>query len=227
MGKHIVITGTTKGLGRALVQPLVNRGHTISGCGRSGSPIAALQARCPSPHRFDTVDVADWSQVQCWAKAVLEQNGPPDLVINNAGVINLNAPLWEISDDEFMSVMSVNLGGTASVIRAFVPAMIDAGCGVIVNLSSTWGHSTAPEVAPYCASKWGIEGLTQSMSQELPSGLAVVAVNPGIIDTDMLQSCFGSAAASYCDPDEWAERAVPFLLELGASDNGRPLTVPS
>ena len=225
MGKHIVITGTTKGLGRALVQPLVNRGHTISGCGRSASPIADLQASCPSPHRFDTVDVADWSQVQSWAKAVLEQNGPPDLVINNAGVINLNAPLWEISDDEFMSVMRVNLGGTASVIRAFVPAMIDAGCGVIVNLSSTWGHSTAPEVAPYCASKWGIEGLTQSMSQELPSGLAVVAVNPGIINTDMLQSCFGTGASSFPGPDDWAKTAVDFLLAIDAQDNGKSLAV--
>ena len=94
-----------------------------------------------------------------------------------------------------------------------------------MNLSSTWGHSTAPEVAPYCASKWGIEGLTQSMSQELPSGLAVVAMNPGIIDTDMLQSCFGTGASSFPGPDDWAKKAVDFLLSLDAQDNGKSLAV--
>jgi NAD(P)-dependent dehydrogenase (short-subunit alcohol dehydrogenase family) len=97
--------------------------------------------------------------------------------------------------------------------------------GVIVNLSSGWGRSTEAEVAPYCATKWAIEGLTQALAQELPRGMAAVPLNPGIIDTDMLRSCFGGAAASYESPEDWARRAAPFLLGLGPKDNGRPLSV--
>ena len=87
----------------------------------------------------------------------------------------------------------------------------------------TW---TAPEVAPYCASKWAIEGLTRAMAQELPNGLAAIPLNPGIVDTDMLRSCFGGKASHYLSPEEWAKAAVPFLLKLGPRDNGKPLTVP-
>jgi NAD(P)-dependent dehydrogenase (short-subunit alcohol dehydrogenase family) len=83
----------------------------------------------------------------------------------------------------------------------------------------------AAEVAPYCASKWAIEGLTQALAAELPRGMAAVPLNPGIIDTAMLRSCFGSGAESYPSAAEWAEQAVPFILQLGARHNGKPLTV--
>jgi NAD(P)-dependent dehydrogenase (short-subunit alcohol dehydrogenase family) len=104
--------------------------------------------------------------------------------------------------------------------------MIKKGRGVIVNFSSGWGRSVDAEVAPYCATKWAIEGLTRALAQELPTGLAAVPLNPGIIDTDMLRSSFGGEAGSYPSPQEWSERAVPFLLELGPKDNGKALTVP-
>jgi NAD(P)-dependent dehydrogenase (short-subunit alcohol dehydrogenase family) len=111
------------------------------------------------------------------------------------------------------------------VIRHFLPAMLEQGRGEVVNFSSGWGRSTAPEVAPYCATKWGIEGLTQALAAELPRGLAAVPVNPGIIHTDMLESCFGPDAASFPEPADWARRAAPFLLSLGPKDNGRPCSV--
>ena len=107
-----------------------------------------------------------------------------------------------------------------------MPAMIERGSGVIVNISSGWGRSVSAEVAPYCATKWAIEGLTQALAQELPEGVAAVALNPGIIDTDMLRGAWGEGAASYSGPEVWAERAVPFLEQLGARDNGGALTVP-
>src|SRR5690606_3855178 len=100
------------------------------------------------------------------------------------------------------------------------------GRGGVVNFSSGWGRSTSPEVAPYCCTKWGVEGLTQALSQELPAGMAAVALNPGIIDTSMLRSCFGESAADYPDPEEWAEKAVPFLERMGPRENGLPLTAP-
>lgn len=73
---------------------------------------------------------------------------------------------------------------------------------IIVNISSGWGRSTSPEVAPYCASKWAIEGLTQALAQELPSGMVTVALNPGIIHTDMLNICFGEEAKYYTPINE-------------------------
>ena len=164
--------------------------------------------------------------VKAWATIVLQAHGPPDLLLNNAGVINRNAPLWEVKAEEFARVIDVNLKGVANVIRHFAPAMVAAKRGVIVNFSSGWGRSADADVAPYCASKWGIEGLTSALAQELSAGMAAVALNPGIINTEMLQSCFGSAASRYRSPESWAQTAVPFLLALGAKDNGKQLEVP-
>ena len=82
-------------------------------------------------------------------------------------------------------------------------------------------------VTLYCATKWAIEGLTQALAQELPQGMAAVPLNPGIIDTDMLRSCFGTAAAGYPRAEEWALKAVPFLLALDGRHNGQALTAPS
>lgn len=161
-----------------------------------------------------------------WAKEVLANVGTPDLLLNNAAIINRNAPLWEVSAQEFSEVIDVNIKGVANVLRHFLPAMIERRRGVIVNFSSGWGRSTDAEVAPYCATKWAMEGLTQALAQELPNGMAAVPLNPGIIDTDMLRSCFAGSAAAYPVPDKWAEKAGPFLLSLKASHNGQPLTVP-
>ncbi len=92
-----------------------------------------------------------------------------------------------------------------------------------MNFSSGWGRSTSAEVAPYCATKWAIEGLTQALAQELPAGMAAVPLNPGIINTEMLHSCFGRSAGSYWSPADWVKEAVPFLLKLSAADNGKQM----
>ena len=105
--------------------------------------------------------------------------------------------------------------------------MIHRGAGVVVNFSSGWGRSTSPEVSAYCASKWAVEGMTQALAQELPKSLCAVTLNPGIINTDMLQSCLGQeSAAQYPPAKEWAEAAGPYLLKLGPKDNGQALAVP-
>jgi NAD(P)-dependent dehydrogenase (short-subunit alcohol dehydrogenase family) len=201
-------------------------GHTIVGCGRSEEQISELRAELGKPHDFAAVDVAADDKVKAWAAEALRSHGAPSLLLNNAAIINRNARLWEVGADEFSQVMDVNVKGTVSVIRHFLPAMIKAGEGIVINFSSGWGRSTDVEVAPYCASKWAIEGLTQSLSQELPTGLAAVALNPGIINTDMLRSCFGGSASSYPSPERWAKTAVPFLLKLSSNDNGKQLTAP-
>jgi NAD(P)-dependent dehydrogenase (short-subunit alcohol dehydrogenase family) len=224
MGKLIVITGVTRGLGRAMAEAFAANGDTVAGCGRSKKEITRLSEQFGEPHRFAVVDVVSNEQVAAWAREVMATHGAPDLLLNNAAVINRNAPLWRVPAGEFSDVIDVNIKGV-NVIRHFVPGMIKQGRGVIVNFSSGWGRSTEAEVAPYCATKWAIEGLTQALAQELPSGLAAVPLNPGIINTEMLRSCFGGSASSFPTPEQWAKRAVPFLLKIGPRDNGQPLTV--
>jgi NAD(P)-dependent dehydrogenase (short-subunit alcohol dehydrogenase family) len=223
---HIVITGVTRGLGRALAEWYVAHGHTVSGCGRSGMEIFELRSVHPEPHNFDAVDVTEVVKVGMWAERIVGAAGAPDFLINNAALMHKPAPLWQVPAPEFSKLIDVNVKGVANVIRAFVPAMIEAGHGVIVNLSSGWGRSASPEVAPYCASKWAIEGLTKSLAQELPAGMAAVPLNPGVINTDMLQKCFGPSASHYPTAQEWAEQAAPFILGLGPKDNGQSLNVP-
>ena len=173
------------------------------------------------------MDVASDEQVAAWARCILQSHGAPDLLLNNAALINRNAPLWEVSAKEFSDIIDVNIKGVANVIRHFVPVMVARSSGVIVNFSSGWGRSTDAEVAPYCATKWAIEGLTQSLAQELPSGMAAVPLNPGIIDTDMLRSCFGGSSTSYPSPSKWAKVTVPFLLGISAKNNGQQMTAPA
>jgi NAD(P)-dependent dehydrogenase (short-subunit alcohol dehydrogenase family) len=224
--KLIVITGATRGLGRALTEKFIALGHTVLGCGRSREHVDGLRRQFGKPHDFEAVDVARDDQVRAWAERVLQSHGPPDLLVNNAALINENAPLWRVPAEEFDRVVDVNIKGVANVIRHFVPAMVEKKRGVIVNLSSGWGRSTSPEVAPYCATKWAMEGLSRALAQELPKGMASIPLNPGVIDTDMLRSSFGENAGDYPDPRAWAESAAPFILRLGAGDNGKPLSAP-
>ena len=224
--KIIVITGVTRGLGRAMAERFIALGHTVLGCGRNRGLIEELRKQFPKRHDFEVVDVVADAQVNEWMGRLHKKCGAPDLIINNAGIINATAPLWLVPAAEFSDVIDVNLKGTANVLRNFLPNMIKKHHGVIVNFSSGWGRTAEKDVAPYVATKFAIEGLTQALALDLPPGLAAVALNPGIINTEMLQSCFGESAAHYPSATRWAEKAVPFLLKLDATDNGHSLTVP-
>lgn len=226
MAKIVVITGVSRGLGLAMTEQFIQEKHTVLGCARSSEVVEKLQ-QLGSPHNFAVVDVSNEQQVKAWANNLLSKYAAPDLLLNNAGIINQPAPLWQVSADEFDRLIDVNIKGVANVIRHFVPAMIKNKRGVIVNFSSGWGRSTSPQVAPYCASKWAIEGLTRSLAQELPAGMAAIPLNPGIIHTDMLDICFGEEAADYTSSQSWVKKAVPFLLQLRPQDSGMPLTVPT
>jgi NAD(P)-dependent dehydrogenase (short-subunit alcohol dehydrogenase family) len=225
--RRIVLTGVGRGLGQAMASHFAALGNTVIGCSQSPERVQELSARLGKPHRFDVVNVANESQVAKWAQSVLADGPTPDLVINNAAVINKSGPLWEVEVDDFDWVIDVNIKGVFYVLRHLLPAMVRRRKGTIVNFSSGWGRSTSPEVAPYCATKYAIEGLTLALAQELPDGMCAVPLNPGIIHTDMLQSAFGSGAASYPKPEQWADRAVPYILGLGPRDNGRPASVPN
>ncbi|MGB1309943.1 MAG: SDR family oxidoreductase [Leucothrix sp.] len=224
--RNIVLTGVSRGLGRSLLDGFVKKGHTVWGCARSADQVAELQQIYGAPHHFAAVDVADENAVSQWAKQVLVEHGTPDLLINNAAVINPNQVLWEVAPEAFHQVTAVNINGVYHVLRAFLPTMVEQANGVIVNLSSGWGRSVASHVAPYCASKFAIEGMTQALAQELPSGMAAVPLSPGVVNTEMLQSCFGESASQCASPEDWAETAVPYILGISAKDNGQSLTTP-
>lgn len=223
--RFVVVTGASRGLGAAAARGLAAAGCTVAGCGRNPERVRAVGKALGPPHELAVVDVTS-DAVEGWAGRLVDRWGPPDLLINNAALINRPAPLWRVPRAEFSAVVEVNLKGIHNVLAAFLPAMVDRGRGVVVNLSSGWGRSTSPEVAPYCATKFGVEGLTRALAQELPERMAAVALNPGVIDTDMLRRVWGAGAGAYPSPAEWAERAVPCLLGLGPGDNGRSLTVP-
>lgn len=224
--RSVVITGCTKGLGLEMAKSFAIKGWHICGCGRSATAIDSLSTSMEGEHFFAQADVTDDSAVAQFAAAAISKFGAPDLLLNNAGMINDPAPLWEVSAADFDRITATNINGVANVIRHFLPEMIARGSGVVVNFSSGWGRGTSPDVAPYCATKWAVEGLTSALAQELPTGLAAVALNPGIIDTQMLRKCWSDAASDYDDPATWAETAVPMLEKLSAKDNGRQLTAP-
>lgn len=225
--RTILITGCTRGLGRSLVERWASEGHTLVGCGRSEGKLQELRGALGAPHRFSTVDVADFDQVSAWADRVVAEVGVPDLVINNAAVINQRAPLWKVPVTEFSGVIDVNLKGVHHVVCAFVPKMIEAGRGIVINISSGWGKFTAPDVGPYCTTKFGIEGYTGSLAADLPDGLAAIPLQPGIIHTDMLDTAFGEEGASqHWTPEEWIDVAAPFILGLGPEHNGQSLRIP-
>lgn len=225
-GKRIVITGVSQGLGRCLVDEFAALGHTVAGCARNVEAIADLAKQYGEPHHFRCVDVSDDASVTAWSRDVLARFGTPDLLINNAAIINANAPLWEVPAEDFRRLVDININGVHSVIRHFLPAMLSVRAGVIANLSSGWGRSVSAHVAPYCASKWAIEGMTKALAEELPSGMAAVPVSPGVVNTEMLQSCFGEAASVHQTAEPWAKTAAPFFLGLSGTDNGKSLTTP-
>lgn len=224
--KRILITGATRGLGRAMTGEFARLGHTVVGCGRSRDHIAELQDHFPPPHDFRVVDVADDDAVAAWAHEVLSRTEPPQILLNNAALLIPSTPLWDVPAAELSRCIDVNIKGVVNVIRHFVPAMIARREGVIVNFSSGWGRSVDAGFAPYCLTKWAIEGFSKAMAMELPKGMASIPLSPGIIATDMLRAAFGAEAEHYPPAEDWARKAVPFILKLGASQNGDSVTIP-
>jgi len=221
----IWLTGCTSGLGRALVPEFTERGHVVVGCGRNEIELQRLREEFPDSF-FMACDVSDEGSVEDFVNEGLIAAGEPDFLINNAAIVNSPAPLWQVSAEEFNQLTAININGVANIIRHLVPLMLSNESGMIVNLSSGWGRSSSPDVAPYCATKWAIEGLNQALSQELPENIGTVALNPGVINTEMLQKCWGEEAESYPGAEQWATTAAPFILGLTPRDNGKPLTAP-
>lgn len=222
--RKIAITGTSRGLGAALVRKFRSLGHTVVG----GARTSAQQLDQDLQEGYFPFQATDPESQHSWWDQVETHLGLPDLVIANAALINHNAPLWEVPVEEFRAVMEANLLGVYLTFREYLQRWHrseERPRGVLVAISSTWGRTTSPEVAPYCMSKWGVEGMIKSLAQELPPQLSAVALNPGIINTEMLRSCFGSGASHYETSEQWAPRAAEEILAFERSHNGASASI--
>lgn len=233
--KLVVITGVTKGIGLALVGEFIRCGWTVAGCGRSVKTVQELQNKYGSEHLFSIVDIKDDASVSKWAEEVASKLGIPLILINNAALINHPKVLWEVPLDEFTDIMDTNVLGTVNMLRHFIPLMLQKRQGIIVNISSGWGVNGkikfSPDsegwgnFSPYCASKFAIEGLTQSLSQELPQGLIAVTLAPGTSNTDMLYKALPEEAGKYPTAEERAKIIVPYILNIKPCDSGKHLSL--
>ena len=226
MKKTIVITGVSQGLGHALANEFHQMGHTVIGCARSAQKLTKLGRSIGCEANFTPVDITDACTVDQWASRVVKEHGVPDLLLNNAALINANVPFWEVSQDEFDAIIDVNIKGLANVTRAFLPSMLKADKGIIINFSSGYGHSTAEGVAPYCCTKFAVEGLTQALAKDLPPSLGAIPLSPGIINTAMLERTLGDYASEYEGAQSWVKKAAPYILKLSPEDSGQSLRVP-
>ena len=224
--KTVVISGSTSGLGKEMSIEFAKRGWLVAGLGKTKAKVDEMTKIMSEKHQIKECDVSCNKSVKSFSENIIKTLGVPELIINNAAVMNTPRPLWEVPREEFDYLTHVNINGVANMIRHFLPSMVEKRQGIIINLSSGWGRSTSPDVAPYCATKWAIEGLSGALAQELPKGMGCIALNPGVIDTDMLRKCWGKRAELYQNSRDWAKLAVPFIENLSYQDNGKQMSAP-
>jgi len=224
-----IVTGASRGIGRACAEKLARSGYGVI-IGYLNSESAAqelaetLQAEGLSAYAVKG-DVSVYSDAEKLVDACLEHFGPPDVLVNNAGIASQKL-FTDTSPEDFHRLTSVDLGGVYNMCRACVPYMVHRKSGAIVNISSIWGVEGASCEVIYSAAKAGVIGFTKALAKELgPSNIRVNCVAPGVIDTDMNRLLGAGTLAELADatplcrigkPEEVAE-AVAFLASPAAS----------
>jgi len=200
-GKTAVVTGASRGIGRAIATALAGAGARVAGCARNPEPGSGV-FRC---------DVGVPADVARFAEEVLGRLGAPDVLVNNAGIV-ARGRLDEMPVDAWDAVLDANLKGTFLVTRAFLPAMRARRGGRIVNVASISGRQGTALLSAYCAAKHGVVGLTRALAAELrDDAIAVNAVCPGSVDTAMLRAGLPGAK-----PDMSPEDVAGVVLYLAA-----------
>ena len=183
-GRTWLVTGVSSGLGRALAEEVLARGETVVGTVRSGADLDRFEALAPGRAVGVELDVTDRAAIRRVVPAVLEAQGGVDVLVNNAGYA-LSGAFEEVSDDEFAHQMDTNFTGAAWVIAAALPALRRGGGGRVINISSQSGLIGYAGLSVYSASKFALEGLSESLRAELaPFGVKVTIVQPGGFRTD-------------------------------------------
>jgi NAD(P)-dependent dehydrogenase (short-subunit alcohol dehydrogenase family) len=213
------ITGISRGLGKALAEAALARGDTVIGTVREGRPDIATGS---GTLHIQTLDVTDTRTI---APAVVEafaKTGRIDVVVNNAGYGLLGA-LEEASDPEFERLFAVNVFAPFAIIRTALPALRRQGSGHIINITSIAGRAPTGSSGLYAATKSALEGMTQSLSQEIaPFGLKATAVAPGAFRTDFLSDHSIRRTQGAGDYAESVGKAVAHLNAMAGSQIGDP-----
>jgi 3-oxoacyl-[acyl-carrier protein] reductase len=209
-----VITGAGRGIGAAIAQELSRLGATAVLCGRTRAGLeSAAQAitRAGGTAIVVPCDVTNLLSVEATARQIESSFGRVDILVNNAGIRGFGGPLHQLPPDSWDQVLNTNLRGVYYTVRAFAPMMIRAHAGHIINISSLAGKNALPNGAVYAASKWGLNGLTYSMAEELRvHNIRVSVICPGSTNTD-LSPHTGKDPAKMLQPQDVAH-AVAMLV---------------
>jgi NAD(P)-dependent dehydrogenase (short-subunit alcohol dehydrogenase family) len=196
MRKTWLITGSSRGLGRAVAEAVLAGGGQLVATARRPEQLADLADRYAERVRTVALDVTDRSQADDAVQEAVAAFGRLDVLVNNAGYSNL-APIEEIAGDDFHAQVETNLWGTINVTRAALPVMHRQRSGHVIQISSVGGRTTIAGLGPYQTSKWAIEGFSGVLATEVASlGIKVTAIEPGGFRTDWAGSSMTVAEIS-------------------------------
>lgn len=206
-GQIAIVTGAARGIGAAIGKRLAAIGATTILTARDKAQlneVAREIERAGGHAEVAAFDLLDEAAITRFAASIRERHGRCDILVNNAGVGKIGTPLHEMDPEDWRTVMHTNLRAPYLMIRAFAPMMIKAACGHIVNISSLAGHNPLKNGAAYAASKWGLNGLTYSVAEELREyGIRVSVVAPGSVNTGFRVSAARDAGRAL-QPDDVA-----------------------
>ncbi|MYC36004.1 MAG: SDR family oxidoreductase [Chloroflexi bacterium] len=224
-GDVALITGAGRGIGRAIALCFARKGARIALTGRDMGRLELvaheIKAVGGEAAAF-SLDVTRDDDAGRVAEEVIGKWGRIDVLVNNAGVITYDTPLWATTMEQWDEVMNTNLRGMHQVCRAVIPHMVRRKRGVIINLGSSSGRRPDSEYGAYATSKWGVVGYTASLAQSLrPYGIRVNGINPDWVDTNMARAYNPSGNPEWIAPEEVAQAALYLAAQAPAMMTGQ------